>query len=125
MFLFSFLEYSEEMLSWIPSDNALEELSHRIGKATFQLGIELELDIVTLESIEKKHKELINQTRAVLKKWKTEKCSNKQINYPLQTLAKSLKRVGRLNSIEILDDQFELRSQQQHTKWIPCSCSIT
>jgi hypothetical protein len=37
--------------------------------------IELELDIVTLESIEKNHKELINQTRAVLKKWKTEKCS--------------------------------------------------
>ena len=98
------------MLSWTPSDAALEELCHRIGKATFQLGIELELDIVTLESIEIQHnKDLINQTRAVLKKWKSEKCSNKQINYPLQTLAKSLKRVGRLNSIEILDDHFELR----------------
>jgi len=109
MFFFFLLEYSDEMLSWTPSDAALEELCHRIGKATFQLGIELELDIVELQSIEKNHKELINQTRAVLKKWKSEKCSNKQINYPLQTLAKSLKRVGRLNSIEILDDHFELR----------------
>jgi hypothetical protein len=69
------------MLSWIPSDKALEELSHRIGKATFQLGIELELDIVTLESIEKNHKELINQTRAetfppnILKR-KTKTCRN-------------------------------------------------
>jgi len=43
------------MLSWTPSHAALEELCHRIGNATFQLGIELELDIVTLQSIEKNH----------------------------------------------------------------------
>jgi hypothetical protein len=49
--------------------------------------LELELDIVTLQSIEIKHnKDLINQTRAVLKKWKSEKCSNKQLNYPLKTV---------------------------------------
>ena len=101
------------MLSWTPSHAALEELCHRIGNTTFQLGIELELDIVTLQSIERNHKELSNQTRAVLEKWKSEKCSNKQMNYPLQTLAKSLKRVGKLNSIEILEYHFELYSQQQ------------
>jgi hypothetical protein len=107
------------MLSWTPSDEALEDLCHTIGSATFQLGIELELDIVTLQSIEIKHnKDLINQTRAVLKKWKSEKCSNKQLNYPLKTLAKSLKRVGRSKSIEYLDDHFELCSKQQKTKSI-------
>jgi len=98
------------MLSRTPSDEVLEDLCHTIGSATFQLGIELELDIVTLESIEIQHnKDLINQTRAVLKKWKSEKCSNKQIKYPLKTLAKSLKRVRRLNEIECLDEHFELR----------------
>ena len=101
------------MLSWTPSHAALEELCHRIGNATFQLGIELELDIVTLQSIEKNHNELPDQTRAVLKKWKSEKCSNEQINYPLQTLAKSLMRVGKLKSIEIFEYHFGLRSQQQ------------
>ena len=114
MFFFR-LDYSDEMLSWTPSDDALEDLCHTIGSATFQLGIELGLDIVTLQSIEIKHKELIDQTRAVLQKWKSEKSSHKQINYPLKTLAKSLKRVGRLNSIDYLDEHFELRSKRRKT----------
>ena len=104
------------MLSWTPSHAALEDLCHRIGNATFKLGIELELDIVTLQSIEKNHKELPDQTREVLKKWISKKGSNEQINYPLQTLAKSLKQVGKLNSIKILQEHFRLHSQQQRKR---------
>ena len=54
--VFFLLDYSDEMLSWTPSDDALEDLCHTIGSATFQLGIELGLDIVTLQSIEIKHR---------------------------------------------------------------------
>ena len=93
------------MSSWTPSDEALEDLCHTIGSATFQLGIELGLNISTLESIDREYKELPDQTRAVLNKWKSEKCSN---NYPFKTLAKSLQRVGRLQSIGYLKDEFEL-----------------
>ena len=105
MFFFPFtkvLDYSEEMLSWTPSDEALEDLCHEIGSASFQLGIELDLTVVVLQSIEIRHKELITQARAILKTWKSEKCSNKQINYPFKTLAKSLQRVRRKNCINVI-----------------------
>ena len=113
MFFFFLLEYSEEMISWTPSHDALEDLCHRIGNATFKLGIELELNIVTLQSIEKNNKELPDQTREVLKNWISKKGSNEQINYPFQTLAKSLMRVGKFGSIQILEDHFKECSQQQ------------
>ena len=95
------------MLSWTPSDKALEDLCHRIGSATFQLGIELEINVVILVSIERTNKELVKQTRKMLKKWKSEKCSNGKINYPFKTLAKSLQRVRRSNSIEVLQWRFD------------------
>jgi hypothetical protein len=101
------------MLSCTPSDDALEDLCHTIGNATFQLGIELGLNISTLESIDREYKDLTNQTRAVLDKWKSEKCSS---NCTFETLAKSLKRVGRLESIEYLVEDFGLRSKQQKAK---------
>jgi hypothetical protein len=73
-----------------------------IGNATFQLGIELEINVVILESIERSHKELTNQTRAMLKEWKSEKCSN-----PFKALAKSLQRVQKSSSIEVLKCWFD------------------
>jgi hypothetical protein len=63
-----------------------DRMVHTIGSATFQLGIELGLNISTLESIDREYKDLTNQTRAVLDKWKSEKCSS---NCTFETLAKS------------------------------------
>jgi hypothetical protein len=77
-----------------------------IGNATFLLGIELEINAALLESIVESNKELIDQTRAMLKQWKSEKCSNKQINYPFKTLAKSLQRVQKSSSIGVLKSWF-------------------
>jgi hypothetical protein len=58
------------MLSWTPSDEALEDLCHTIGSATFQLGIELELDIVTLQSIEIKHNKDLKKEKKNMQKFK-------------------------------------------------------
>ena len=101
------------MLSCTPSDDALEDVSHTVGSATFQLGIELGLNISTLESIEREYKDVINQTRAVLNKWKSEKCSS---NCTFETLAKSLKRVRRLGSIEYLEEDLLLHSKPKKAK---------
>lgn len=109
-------DFNSEMLEWTPDDTTLENISHHIGDKTFQLGIELGLTVNDLQGIEHSHKDLIEQTREVLKKWK-ESLNPEEHERPVITLAKSLKRVDRYIVIGYLKDNFYSKIYQPIQPW--------
>lgn len=92
----SHLEYDTDKLSTLPSNTLLMYLSNHIGDSTFQLGIELELDVPILEGIRLHCKDkLLYQTRDILRQW-----TRNNPKATLGNLVKALYRIGKASSLK-------------------------
>jgi len=68
---FYFLGIANSALQEIPEDDVLKELSGKVGDCAIHLGVELGLDMATIEETLFKHpKNMFEQTFDVMKKWK-------------------------------------------------------
>lgn len=58
-------------LQSVPEDAVLDELAHNMGNCTVHLGIELGLNMPTIEeTLNRYPKDMFDQTHDILKKWK-------------------------------------------------------
>ena len=69
---FYFLENANIALQEIPEDDVLQELSKTVGNCAIHLGVELGLNMATIEEILKRYRNsMFEQTFGVMKKWKS------------------------------------------------------
>ncbi|XP_063436884.1 uncharacterized protein LOC134718320 [Mytilus trossulus] len=76
----------DDILDSIPTDELLDNISTKIGKMVFQLGIELGLSIADLENIDKCNCDLTAQSKDVLFRWR----GDRSIKPTIRVLEKAL-----------------------------------
>ncbi|CAC5363363.1 unnamed protein product [Mytilus coruscus] len=84
-------DISEEYVDLIPTDEILDELAQVIGVVSFQLGIELELPITSLDIIQyNNERNLVAQCKEILYQWR-----DQGIRPTIGVLVNALVNVGR------------------------------
>ncbi|XP_063419404.1 uncharacterized protein LOC134702429 [Mytilus trossulus] len=84
-------DISEEYMDLIPTDEILDELAQVIGVVSFQLGIELELPITSLDIIQYNNdRNLVAQCKDILYEWREQ-----GVRSTIGVLVKALVNVGR------------------------------